>query len=478
VNTGQVVAGRYELEELLGRGGMSSVFRAHDRVLERKVALKILHERFSGDPTYVERFRREALAIARLSHPNIVTVIDRGDFEGRQYIVFEAVSGPNLKELLAERCRLPSAEALALVHQAARGLAFAHEQGIVHRDVKPQNVLVDADGVAKVTDFGLVRSSEGGDGLTLPGTVLGTSDYLAPEGATGGRADARSDQYALGALLYELLTGEVPYPADSAVAAAARHVRDPVPSVRAKRPDVSPRIDGVVRRAMAKRPEDRFPSTDALVAALEACLAEERTPAPPEGDFPTEILRGQPAPLRRERARPRRRAWRLVAALAVLAVGAGAIAALATGRFGGGDDAGGRPAATPVRLRAVADRDPFGDDSEHPELLGAATDRNLATFWRTETYEDFRKEGVGIVLDAGRPVELSEVVVRTDAPGFTARIEAGTSPSGEFEDVSGDETVAGRTVFHVDTGGAKRRYYLLWITDLDQVAHVNEVRAR
>src|SRR5215210_6029598 len=253
---------------------MSNVYTARDRVLERQVALKVLHEQYSDDPEYVERFRREAQAIARLSHPNIVTVIDRGEFEGRQFIVFEYVPGPTLKDVLKRESPLPVSRALALVHQAARGLAYAHENGIVHRDVKPQNVLVDRDGVAKVMDFGIARSVDREE-MTLPGTVMGTSDYISPEQASGERVDERSDQYSIGALLYELLTGDVPFPGESQVTVAMRHLHDSVPSVRERRADVSARVDALIRRAMAKEPDDRFPSTDALIAALEACMAEE-----------------------------------------------------------------------------------------------------------------------------------------------------------------------------------------------------------
>ncbi|MDQ4081909.1 MAG: protein kinase, partial [Actinomycetota bacterium] len=183
MKTGEVVAGRFELRELLGVGGMSRVFRARDRVLDRDVALKILHERFSHDPEYVERFRREAQAIARLSHPNIVAVMDRGEVDGRQYIVFELVVGQNLKALLeGRRGPFPVPEALAVVREIGRGLAFAHAHGIVHRDVKPQNVLVREDGLAKVTDFGIARAlvartDPGAGELTQTGTILGTSDY-------------------------------------------------------------------------------------------------------------------------------------------------------------------------------------------------------------------------------------------------------------------------------------------------------------
>src|SRR6266540_2958199 len=276
---GELIGGRYEIEELVGTGGMSSVYRARDSVLERRVALKVLHEHFSADPEYVERFRREARAIARLNHPNIVTVIDRGEFGNRQFIVFEHIPGENLKEIVEREGQLPVAQALALTHQIARGLAFAHQHGVVHRDVKPQNVLVDESGTAKVTDFGIARSLDPGEELTQTGTLLGTSDYIAPEQASGEPVDARSDQYSLGVLLYELLTGEVPYPADSFMAVAMRHLRDPVPSVRERRRDVPDRVDKIVARAMAKRPADRFPSTEAM-------MGRSRPPSPTRARVP------------------------------------------------------------------------------------------------------------------------------------------------------------------------------------------------
>src|SRR5437868_48130 len=180
---GEVLADRYELEELVGSGGMSSVYRAHDRLLDRKVALKILHEQYTEDADYVERFRREARAVAALSHPNIVTVIDRGEHENKQFIVFEYVGGENLKRLIERRGPAPVETALELAMQVARGLSFAHQQGLVHRDVKPQNVLLNGDGQAKVTDFGIARSRDVQQGMTHAVSVLGTSDYIAPEQA-------------------------------------------------------------------------------------------------------------------------------------------------------------------------------------------------------------------------------------------------------------------------------------------------------
>ena len=210
----QVIAGRYELKETVGTGGMSTVYCAFDTLLERNVALKILHEQYGGDAEYVERFRREARAVAQLSHPNIVTVIDRGEEDGKQFIVFELIDGENLKELVERGGPLPVRRVLELGLEVGRALAFAHAQGLVHRDVKPQNVLLNGDGRAKVTDFGIVRSLDA-VGQTETGTVLGTSHYIAPEQARGERVDAQTDVYSFGVVLHELLTGEVPYAGDN-----------------------------------------------------------------------------------------------------------------------------------------------------------------------------------------------------------------------------------------------------------------------
>src|SRR3954469_14530616 len=321
---GDVIADRYELEELCGSGGMSTVFRARDRQLDRRVAIKILHQRYLEDPEYVERFRREARAVARLSHPNIVTVIDRGEDDGRQYIVFEHVDGENLKELVQRSGRLPVRDAVELALAVADGLAFAHTHGLVHRDVKPQNVLLSREGGVKVTDFGIARSLDVEHGVTQTGTVLGTGEYLAPEQASGKPVSPATDVYSLGVVLWELLVGDVPFTGENFVAVALRHVNEPAPSLRERRPDVPPRLEAAVDRALAKDPAHRFPSMTAFAKELRACLAEVDGHAPPppaEDDVgltlvtpPAQAPARAPAQPRRARSGRRRPwAWALLA---------------------------------------------------------------------------------------------------------------------------------------------------------------------
>ena len=460
---------------------MSSVYRARDGVLERQVAIKLLHEQFIADESAVERFRREATSVAQVAHENVVTVIDRGEDGRRQFIVFELVEGPNLKEVVRERGPLPVADALRYAIQIGRALGFAHEQGLVHRDVKPQNVLLAPDGRVKVTDFGIARALEL-EGLTQTGTVLGTSEYVAPEQARGELVGPATDIYALGVVLFELLAGEVPFGGDSFVAIALRHVNDPVPSIRARRPDVAWRLDTAVARALAKSPADRFPSMTALVAELEACLAEAGRSADGETAILTALTMQQPtlgsggaAPAQRRRKRP---AWPLVAGLTGLLIAA-AIAMAVAVRHNGGPSGGGRPS---VVLRAVAAWDPPpGDGQEHNAELGLATDGDPATAWSTERYGAslavIGKKGVGLVVDAGAAVALKHLVVQTDTPGFSAEVLAGDAAGGPFARIADGRIVGARTVFDLATG-AKHRYFVVWITALaGDSARLNEVTA-
>jgi serine/threonine-protein kinase len=473
---GEKIAGRYEVEELVGHGGMSSVYKARDALLERHVALKILHEQYSADDDFVERFKREARSVAQLQHPNIVTVIDRGEADGRQYIVFEYIDGENLKECVVRKGRLDNREALEVALEVAHGLAFAHQHGIVHRDVKPQNVLLNGDGNAKVTDFGIARTIEV-DGMTQTGTVLGTSNYISPEQATGKRVDAHSDVYALGAVLYELLAGDVPFPGESFVAVAMKHIHEPPPNLLEVRGDVPPRVAAAVDRALAKDPEERFPTMDAFAEELEACLADLEHGV--DGD------RTMVIPARQRRPQPGRRMSRwpiAVAGLALLAIAAIVIGLIATGHIRGNGSPS-SAAATLFPVTGLTSYDPFGPDkTEHAADAPKITDGNPSTYWTTEQYRDapsLGKPGVGVVIDAGKVVQLSRLVVDTDTPGFTAQIKATNTEGGTPQPVSAALNVGRRTIFMLHPT-APMRYYVIWITRLPpglDYAHVNEVRA-
>jgi beta-lactam-binding protein with PASTA domain/predicted Ser/Thr protein kinase len=263
-----VVDGRYRLVCRVGSGGMADVWLAEDQQLGRRVALKLLHGRFAEDEQFVERFRREASHAAGLQHPNVVSVYDRGSWDGTSYIAMEYVEGPTLKEIVRERGALDPGLATDVIVQVLRAAGYAHKRGIVHRDLKPHNVILDEEGRVKVTDFGIARA--GASEMTETGAILGTAQYLSPEQAQGLAVDARSDLYSIGVMLYELLTGRVPFDAESAVTIALKHVSEaPLPPAELA-PGVPGGLEAVVLRALAKDPADRFADADEFIAALQA----------------------------------------------------------------------------------------------------------------------------------------------------------------------------------------------------------------
>src|SRR6516225_6657472 len=321
---GTTLNSRYRLEARIGAGGMSTVYRALDETLQRRVAIKLMNREVTSDSDQLERFRREARAVAQLSHPHIVGVIDAGEDEGRPYIVFEFVDGETLKERIRRQGRLPVAEAVAYAIEIARALGAAHARHIVHRDVKPQNVLIDEEGSAKVTDFGIARTLTE-EGLTMAGRVLGTTDYVSPEQALGQPVTGQSDLYSLGVVLYEMLTGEVPFKGENQVAVAMKHVREILPDVQSKRPEVSSTLAAVVDTATAKRAEDRYANDVELIADLEDVLAIETARAGSATGEVTSVLRTLPSST--QRRVPFRLRHRIAAVLALLAVVAAIVAA-------------------------------------------------------------------------------------------------------------------------------------------------------
>jgi serine/threonine-protein kinase len=482
---GMELSGRYRLDAHIGTGGMSTVYCAFDTVLERKVAIKVMHREFAADSDQLERFRREARAVAQLSHPHIVGVIDAGEDEGHPYIVFEYVDGETLKDRIRRHGRLPVDEAVAYAIEIARALGAAHERGIVHRDIKPQNILLDEEGAAKVTDFGIARSLTE-EGLTAEGRVLGTTDYVSPEQALGHPVDGRSDIYSLGIVLFEMLTGDVPFHGENQVAVAMKHVREALPDVQSLRPQISAHLASVVDRMTDKDLERRYPDAPALVADLEDALASTAARTGQATGEATAVLRTL-SPAARRRLPPRLR-WQipLLVVLLVGALAAGGVALLlkeGVDRTQKGAGATNDPPPENTRIVSVpsngaADYDPAGDGEEHAQEAGAVLDRTRGTFWSTETYQSFDKEGVGIYVDARPKVNATKLEIRTPEPGFTVEIRGARSgPPEEIEDPGWVELAGGpvekrKQRFTLDTGDREYRYYLVWITDLGDARSV------
>jgi serine/threonine protein kinase/beta-lactam-binding protein with PASTA domain len=270
--------GRYRILRKLGSGGMANVYLAEDEDLGRRVAIKILSERYANDESFNERFRREAKSAASLSHPNIVSIYDRGEADGIPYIAMEVIEGRSLKELILTRGPLPLATAIDYTHQILDALRFAHRNGIIHRDIKPHNILLGAENRAKVTDFGIARA--GASQMTEVGSIMGTAQYLSPEQARGAPVTAASDLYSVGIVLYEMLTGQVPFSGDSAIEIAMKHLNETPRPPSSLRPELTPELDQVVLRALAKNPEDRYQASEEFSADLDR--VEAGIPIAPE----------------------------------------------------------------------------------------------------------------------------------------------------------------------------------------------------
>ena len=441
---GDLIGGRYELGRQLGSGGMARVYLGHDRLLDRKVAVKVLSEPYASDPQFVERFRREASAAAGLNHPNIVAVYDRGEADGSYYIVMEYLRGPDLKQVIRQRAPLPPLEAIDDAQQILAALGAAHRRDVVHRDVKPQNVLLAEDGHLKVTDFGIARAGAESD-MTEAGSVIGTAQYLSPEQARGDDVTAASDCYAVGIVLYEMLTGRVPFDGGPPVSVAMKQITDEPVSPRIVEPSVPRELEDVVLRALAKRPSERYRTAEEMSRALsEARAAIDGTggttrvmpAAGPQDTGRTRVLGPQTAATRIAPPPPeepprRRRRWPLVVGILVLLAVAGVAAAFLLN--GGGAKSVTLPPVT--GLSAADAQQKLIDAGLTPEL-------------RTVTDADVPSgNAIGTIPPAGAEAEEGDTIV----------LEVSGGPGTEtIPDVSGKEEAAAtsqlkRQEFQVET---------------------------
>jgi eukaryotic-like serine/threonine-protein kinase len=493
---GTEIGGRYRLDAQIGRGGMSTVYRAFDVVLERQVAIKLMHREIAANPEQLERFRREARSVAQLSHAHVVTVIDAGeepaaeDGVGTPYIVFEYVDGETLKDVIRREAPLEITQALAYAIEIARALGAAHEHQIVHRDVKPHNVLIGEEGGAKITDFGIARTLTE-EGLTLAGRVLGTTDYVSPEQALGQPVTGQSDLYSLGVVLYEMLTGEVPFRGESPVAVAMKHVREEIPDVQLRRPEVSAATAAVVDRAVAKDLAVRYADAASMAADLEDVLALETSRTGQATGEVTSVLRTLPAPARGRLPWRVRHPARWIASLGVVAaiVAITLIVAADQTHKGTGlpQDVGSRPGLEAVALSQTAahDYNPFGTGPENRDQVDNVVDDDPSTTWSSEQYYDgtLKKPGgvgLGVYLDAAPQVLGKALEIQTPTPGFSAQVYVADHINLELP--YGDPDSLAERGWHGPVGssdyvhdgerialalhGRPYRYFLVWMTTL------------
>ena len=471
------VADRYVLEELLARGGMGSVYKARDEVLARPVAVKILHPHLSEDPDFLARFRREAVAAAGLGHPGIVSIYDTGtdvteDGE-RHYIVMEHCSGGTLTDLIAAERVFDPARACGIGAAICSSLGFAHRAGVVHRDVKPDNVLFSYDGTLKVADFSIAKAAYASGDITTTGSILGTVTYISPEQAAGQEPDARSDVYSTGVVLYELLAGRPPFSGETDIATAMMHLKEPPTPLRALKPHVPRHLEATVGKALAKDPGERWASADDMQRALQAGSSPSATAVMSR---PRATETSEPAP------DPPPGDTRWIGPVVALIAFALALALLVPrlledepsgdgGRPGGGRAPAEAARGTVLPIAGQDSFDPDGDGEEHSEDAPLATDGDRATAWGAEDYEtsleEFGKSGIGLVLDLGSPRAVTSVDVATSSQGFSFEIRAGDSPPATADDVDSVSAVesAGATE-EVAFDEVRARYWLVWITKL------------
>lgn len=475
VAPGTRIADRYRLTEALGRGGMAQVFEAVDETLGRRVAVKVLHPHLAADDAFVTRFRQEAIAAARLTHPGIVGVYDTCSDGVYEAIVMELLDARTLREVLDERGTLDTESVRRIGLRLLDALEAAHNAGLVHRDIKPSNILLCTDGRVKVADFGIAKAEDHTE-ITREETLVGTASYLSPEQLEGNAVDRRSDLYALGLVLYECLVGRIPFEGDSgaAVALARLHVEPVDP--RRYRSDVPPSLATTVMRALRRDPAERFEDA----AEFRAALLET---APPQPIVVAAALpateNSSPEPADEPGFGRSERRW-LVPALGILMVAGALIVAgrLLSQNIGRPDAVTppitAAPSAKAPTVAAVSILDPSGtgDPGENDFLAPLAVDGDLDTAWRTETYDTRSffpgKDGVGVLVRLDRPSLIDSVTIDSSDNGWSGEIHLVTE--GEFPDPDARAPAATlsdvRSELKVPLGGSRADGLLLWITDL------------
>jgi eukaryotic-like serine/threonine-protein kinase len=490
---GRVVGDRYRLDRLIGAGGMAQVWESTDAVLGRRVAVKVLHPHLAENEAFVRRFRQEAVAAARLNHPGIVGVYDTCSDHGIEAIVMEYLDATTLRQLLDERGVLDPDTTTRIGLRLLDALEAAHRAGLVHRDVKPSNVLLCADGRVKITDFGIAKAEDTTD-LTNEGSLVGTANYLAPEQLLGQEVDGRADLYALGLVLYECLTGRLPFRGDTGAAAAVARLHTDPPDPRRIRASIPPALAATVMRALEREPVNRFDA-----AQFRAALLAGGGPPTPVADD-TGVLATAEGPDATGYGRSERR-W-LVPALVVVLLGVAVTVAglllrdtttpsstpptTATPTPGAGSGA-----AVPIAAVSTFDPNGRGTPGENDRLAPDAVDGDPRTAWRTETYESaavFRaKEGVGLVLEFDEPTALSSLQLSGSTNGWEASLFpladqdrlAGDGPNA-FDPTDADPvTTIGpvRGSVTVDLGGVITGRVLVWITSLGDPVDGGGLRA-
>ncbi|MDQ6695958.1 MAG: protein kinase [Actinomycetota bacterium] len=498
--TDRLLAGRYRLARPIASGGMAEVWEAVDEVLARRVAVKILHRHLAADSSFVDRFRAEAIAAARLSHSSIVSIYDTFCDDGHEAIVMELVRGTTLRTRLDQHGPLTVPECLAIGEQVCDALSVAHRGGLVHRDVKPANILLSDDGRVLVADFGIAKAAEAAD-ITRDGLMVGTAKYVAPEQVEGGPIDARTDIYALGVVLYESLCGRAPFTADSETATAlARLQRDPL-RLRQIRASVPRSVETVVLRALAREPAGRFPDAASFRAALISAGGASDAPDAGRPYRSADAGRPYPAaqvdrPMGRVRPAPSRRAdeaasfvhrergWLVPTLVIVLVAVALTIAGLLVGHttvagklFDNVRNVAGGKAiqATPDPAVSAIAFDPFGNNGdERNDIASKAVDGDPSSVWQTEQYNNpgfgGLKPGVGLVVSLAKTAELRQVIVTSPTTGWAAQVYAteGNTPTqlaGWDKPIDRHENIGpGQTTF--DLHGRKAGAVLIWITQL------------